>query len=147
MAGDTMYAMGGLHGEATDNPILSGLLNAGSYMRYGMPEAQHIEELNRLSVPGVRDVAYGGPAGTFDPAAAERYSSAYRFGQMWNVPQFIQSPLISGISRIRSGLSSIGFPGVGPERPELASAMQLGMQRGAETNPSWSQILSGYGWR
>jgi hypothetical protein len=136
--GDTYGQGQGIHGQVTDNPLLLGLLDAGNYLRYGKSEAERIDDVNRLRTPGVMDAAYphsiNTPKGNipqFDPAAAERYTSAYDFGNLYHVPEFLQPALHAISSGGRRGLNAVGFPGVGEERPELSQAEELGMQRGA----------------
>lgn len=123
----------GIHGVVSDNPLLLALLDAGNRLRYGQSEAERVDDVSALRAPGVRDAAYTGPMGIFDPAAAERYTSAYAFGKRFQVPEALQ-PLLHAISSGgRAGLHAVGFPGVGEERPELRYAEELGMSRGAGT--------------
>ena len=156
---DTFGQGTGIHGQITDSPFLLSLLDSGNYLRYGKSEAERIDDVNRLRTPGVRDAAYPHSISTpkgdfpqFDPAAAERYTSAYDFGNFWHVPSAIQ-PLLHGISEGgRKGLNAVGFPGVGEERPELTRAEELGMQRGSDNAmPFFSPLvglmsgMSGFG--
>jgi hypothetical protein len=124
-----------IHGSITENPILLALLDAGNRLRYGKSEAERQADVQGLRTPGVKDAAYTGPLKTFDPAAAERYTSAYEFGDRFNVPEALQPALHSISSGGRSALHRVPalakMFGVGEERPELAEAERLGMKRGA----------------
>jgi hypothetical protein len=133
----------GLHGEITDNPLLLALLNAGNRLRYGKTEAERQADVTGLRTPGVRDVAYGGPLKMFDPAAAERYTSAYQFGNRFSVPEALQ-PLVHAISGGgRELMGALGVPGVGEEREELTEAERLGMHRGSASAKSRPSVLGG----
>ncbi len=140
----------GLHGGVTDNPALKGLLDFGNWLRYGQSEAGRQEDVQGLRTPGVEDVAYPmvpgtsrGPQGeflesevpTFDPAAAERYTSAYQFGQRFQPPEWAQPALHAISSGGRRSMHAVPFVrdlfGVGEEREELEEAERLGMERGA----------------
>jgi hypothetical protein len=124
-----------IHGSITDNPFLLALLDAGNKLRYGKSEAERQADVVGLRTPGVKDAAYTGPLKIFDPAAAERYTSAYQFGNRFGVPEALQPALHSISSGGRRKLNQIPVLarmfGVGEERPELEEAERLGMQRGA----------------
>lgn len=145
---DTLGQGRGIHGQITDDPSLLTLLDIGNYLRYGKGESERVEDVSRLRTPGVRDAAYPHSISTpkgdfpqFDSAAAERYTSAYNFGNMYHIPEFLQPALHSISSGGRQGLNAIGFPGVGEERPELENAEQLGMSRGAQNaNPIFQDV-------
>ena len=143
-----------IHGTISDNPLLVALLNLGNRLRYGRSEAERQAEVQGLRTPGVRDVAYAQmPSVTrtdegfipttgeqFDPAAAERYTSAYELGNRFSVPEAMQ-PLLHSISR--GGREAMydsprmrEMFGVGPERSELIRAEELGMKRGAKASGS-----------
>jgi hypothetical protein len=136
----------GQHGIIVDNPVLQAALDIGNVGRYDEDEAARLEEVNRLSVPGVADAAFADApnlrrdpvAGefveetrtAFDPAAAERYTSAYRFGEKWMPPDALL-PIVHAVSGGgRKAMDDLGIPGVGEERPELTRAEGLGMARG-----------------
>jgi hypothetical protein len=132
---DTVPAGTGIHGSITTNPFLLALLDAGNKLRYGKSEAERQADVQGLRTPGVRDAAFTGPLKTFDPAAAERYTSAYEFGDRFGVPEALQ-PVLHQISsggrkRLRGNPRLAEMFGVGEERPELEEAERLGMQRGA----------------
>lgn len=134
--------MADLHGVAVDNPALQAFLDGGNLLRYGMTEPERVEAVNRLSTPGVRDAAYG-PKGYNHPAA-ERYTSAYAFGQKWAPPEMVQSLLHGVSSGSRDLMNKLGVPGVGEEDPELRAAEELGMKRGAQKpRQAWSEFLAG----
>jgi len=123
----------GLHGYVQDNPLMNLLLNAGNKLRYGKTEKERMDMVNGLSAPGVKDFAYD-DRGIFDPAAAERYTSAYLGGQKWSPGEMAQSAFhaLSGPSRV--AMNAMGVPGVGEERPALTAAETAGMKAGAATN-------------
>lgn len=127
----------GLHGTITDNPVLLALLNAGNKLRYGRSEEERQADVQGLRAPGVRDAAYTGPLKIFDPAAAERYTSAYEFGRKFGPPKALQPVLHSISSGGRAAMHSVPFLAklfsVGAERPELRQAEELGMERGASS--------------
>ena len=93
-----------IHGTISDNPLLMALLDIGNRMRYGRSEAERQAEVQGLRTPGVMDVAYtdvpsvkGAAEGyapttskAFDPAATERYTSAYELGNLFSVPEALQ---------------------------------------------------------
>ena len=123
----------GLHGVVQDNPILNKLLDYGNQLRYGVTEDERMKMVNALSAPGVKKAAYD-ERGIFDPAAAERHTSAYLFGKRF--APIIEDPGRRALAHaISSGgrktLNAVGFPGVGEERPELESAEEAGMVTGA----------------
>lgn len=126
----------GIHGSITDNPLLLALLDAGNRLRYGKSEAERQADVQGLRAPGVEDAAYTGPLKIFDPAAAERYTSAYEFGNRFNPPEFVQPALHYVSSGGRAAIHAVPalakLFGVGPERPELRAAEEMGMKRGAE---------------
>lgn len=130
--------------------LVEALLNAGNKLRYGVSEEDRMDMVNKLSAPGVREFAFkdvgeeGQPGfhQAFDPAAAERFTSAYLFGKKWDPNSAGLRDVIHGISgRGREGLNAIGFPGVGEERPELAAAERGGMERGAAADGSTQSLV------
>lgn len=139
-----------LPGHNLVDKLLEKFLDAGNVLRYGVTEPERMKMVNSLSAPGVRDVAYidrGEPGQIgyhkeFDPAAAERYTSAYLFGKRYPLGEGEQmlAHEISGPSR--ELMNAMGVPGVGEERPELTRAEYLGMKRGAgERNPEGLDIV------
>jgi hypothetical protein len=125
----------GIHGSITDNPMLLALLDAGNRLRYGKSEEARQADVQGLRTPGVEDAAYTGPLKIFDPAAAERYTSAYEFGNRFNPPEFAQPALHYVSSEGRAAMHRVPLLaklfGVGEERPELRAAEEMGMKRGA----------------
>jgi hypothetical protein len=157
------------HGEVTDNPILLAILKYGNQLRYGTgSEEERVAQSDALQTPGIRDAAYYNVPATvnegedgplvqgvkevFDPAASERYNSAYRLGSKWNVPPELQS-LMHTISReSRKGMAESPtmskWFGVKPERDRLTIAEELGMRRGSESageNKLYREIMSLFG--
>ena len=137
-----------LHGYVPQNdiPLVTPALNKfndfGNWLRYGLTEEERMELINRGGIPGVEDAlpaeerVVRGPSGDWttaqlpveDPAARERYNSAYLYAKRW--------PALSGVGQAitkmsRTAGSKLGIKGLGKERPELEKAMQLGMGRGA----------------
>jgi hypothetical protein len=100
--------------------------------------------VNRLSAPGVREAAYN-EAGIFDPAAAERYTSAYLFGKRFAPAEPVRKVLhgISGGSRAL--MSKLGVPGVHEEREELGTAERAGMTRGSDETAAQSYARALFG--
>lgn len=128
-----------LQGVVQDNPLVNKMLDAGNWLRYGMTEKERMDLVNRQAIPGIKDVAYNGPHKIYDPAAAERYGSAYLFAKRW--------PKLTGIGQgltklARGAGSKLGIPGVGEERPELTNAMKQGMYRGKQATRTFSPEIA-----
>lgn len=132
----------GLHGVITDSPILRAVLDLGNQIRYGKTEAERQADVQGLRTPGVRDAAFTGPLKTFDPAAAERYTSAYQFGQRFAPPSWLLPALHAISSGGRKAMSAVGVPGVMEERPDLVRAEEMGMERGTGTPDAQSKRLA-----
>ena len=149
-----------IHGTVTENPLLLALLKFGNLMRYGRTEGERQDEVQALRAPGVEDVAYQdtpsvtrsasgaftpSTAKTFDPAATERYTSAYDLGQMFMVPPEVQ-PLLHSISSggraaMYSNPSLRQMFSVGEERPALRQAEELGMARGSKNQKGRENLV------
>jgi hypothetical protein len=130
-----------LHGYVQDNPLVNALLNLGNKLRYGVSEEERMKMVNTLAAPGVKESAYD-ETGFFDPAAAERYTSAYLFGKKYGPGESLRPALhaISGDSRV--AMNKLGVPGVGEEREALSKAEEAGMTRGAEeSSPLLEKLL------
>ena len=123
-----------LHGFVQNNPILNLLLDQGNKLRYGVSEADRMDMVNTLSAPGVKDYAYDA-RGIYDPAAAERYTSAYLGGQNWAPNAMARDAFHAFSGSSRAAMNKMGVPGVGEERPELTMAEQAGMKLGASIPP------------
>ena len=137
-----------LHGYVQDDPFMNWLLNQGNKLRYGKSESERMDMVNKLSAPGVKDYAYN-EQGIYDPAAAERYTSAYLGGQNWKPSPGAQAAFhaFSGPSRV--AMNKMGVPGVGEERPALTAAEEAGMKAGVAAPPETPAPLptpsAGYG--
>lgn len=128
-----------LQGVVQDNPVVNKMLDAGNWLRYGMTEAERMDLVNRQAIPGIKDVAYNGPHKIYDPAAAERYGSAYLYAKRW--------PKLTGVGQkltnlARTAGNKLGIPGMGEERPELTNAMKQGMYRGKQSNRTFSPEIA-----
>lgn len=139
----------GLHGYVQNNPLANWLLQQGNKMRYGKSEVERMDMVNKLSAPGVKDYAYD-ERGIYDPAAAERYTSAYLGGQNWNPSEGVQRAFHSVSGGSRDLMHSLGVPGVHAERPELKAAEEAGMHMGASIPPmlppsTTEEVRPGYG--
>jgi hypothetical protein len=119
-----------LHGYVQDNPLLNALLDAGNSLRYGVSEKERMDMVDSLSAPGVKGAAYDS-RGIFDPAAAERYTSAYLFGKRFAPGDATQGVLHDISGGGRKAMNAIGVPGVGEERSALTEAESAGMSNGS----------------
>jgi hypothetical protein len=117
----------GLHGISVDGKLAEKVLDLTNKLRYGVGEAERMDLIQRERIPGIRDAAYPGEQKIYDPAAAERYGSAYLFAQKWPALSGVAEPVTKAF---RGAGHALGVPGMGPERKELEVAQRLGILRG-----------------
>lgn len=117
----------GLHGMVVDGKVAEEALDLANKLRYGVGETERMDLVQRERIPGIRDAAYPGEQKIYDPAAAERYGSAYLFAQKWPGLSGVAEPVTKAF---RGAGHALGVPGMGPERKELEVAQRLGILRG-----------------
>lgn len=129
----------GLHGMVVGD-WAQPALDATNKLRYGVGEDERMHMIQAEKIPGIRDAAYPGAQKIYDPAAAERYGSAYLFAKKW---PGLTSIAVPATQAFRKTGHALGIPGMGPERDELVRAQKMGLDRGRLAGAGGEGIAQG----